>query len=534
MKKLLFTILFLSSFLLIHHASATTYYIDFFNGRDANAGTATTTAWQTLNKFMANARSAGDIAYVKRGVSTSTALASATVTSAGNLNNPIIISADYDNLFNNFGTSTETYTLAFGSSTMTVDSGSNNDIVVGSWIYVVGDQTDSYNNPTIYGKDYSYEVSGVSSTSISFFLPYRGNNAGSSKTLRIMPYAPIWGTTALTVQLIWTTKPYWIVQGLEIDSNNASYGNIRNQTTKDFIGKDLILKNGGAGGGVITENTPGCYFKKIRVLGAKYVFVSNTQGNFVEDSLFDCNNVATSYFMYGPGAYGEITNIKDTEVKNCTYFQAGPTTSGYGGIFRTFTNVKMNDSLTGMTGAGFSQFYYEDKYGVVGLNSQTSDNISADTIATTTKSDTSTVRSGGGAVSEEIMTPAGAANTGLSTNYFPYSYLKLFEYPIYANTSSKTYSMYFEATTTTVFTANPTASQFWIECSYYGASSGADRKLTKSVGTIDFVGTSGWQALSVTCTPTQSGILYLRGWYGKPQESGKSNYFFMDTTPVIQ
>ena len=92
--------------------------------------------------------------------------------------------------------------------------------------------------------------------------------------------------------------------------------------------------------------------------------------------------------------------------------------------------------------------------------------------------------------------------------------------------------MYYYATSTTAFTADPTASEFWIECEYYNHATNAERKLKKSTGTIDFNGTAGWQALSVTCQPTQAGVLYLRGWYGKPADAGGNN-FYQDNTPVI-
>ena len=41
------------------------------------------------------------------------------------------------------------------------------------------------------------------------------------------------------------------------------------------------------------------------------------------------------------------------------------------------------------------------------------------------------------------------------------------------------------------------------------------------------------QSLTVTCAPSQEGILYLRGFYAKPQETGIDNVFFVDPRPVI-
>ena len=121
--------------------------------------------------------------------------------------------------------------------------------------------------------------------------------------------------------------------------------------------------------------------------------------------------------------------------------------------------------------------------------------------------------------------------------------MKLFEYPIYANTSSKTYTMYFNSTSTTAWTTDPLTSiatgsstpELYIECEYYNTTDDADRILEMSTtsGAVDFNGSTAWQALSVTCQPTQAGILFLRGYYAKPKEA-VSNFFYMDTTPVIQ
>jgi hypothetical protein len=74
----------------------------------------------------------------------------------------------------------------------------------------------------------------------------------------------------------------------------------------------------------------------------------------------------------------------------------------------------------------------------------------------------------------------------------------------------------------------------FIECEYYGASSGAERFLKRSTtsAAVAIAGNTTWDDLSLTCDPAQAGILYLRGWYAKPREAA-SNKFYMDTTPVI-
>jgi hypothetical protein len=151
----------------------------------------------------------------------------------------------------------------------------------------------------------------------------------------------------------------------------------------------------------------------------------------------------------------------------------------------------------------------------------------------TTEISTSTVRSGGG--NSSIVVRPGTRLAPPSVNLS--LQIKMFEYPIYTDTTNRTYTMYFMASTSAYFTANPTASELWIECEYYGNASNAHRKITKSTGTVDFTGSTAWQALTVTCQPVRSGILYLRGWYAKPREDANPmklfNSFFVDVEPVF-
>ena len=144
---------------------------------------------------------------------------------------------------------------------------------------------------------------------------------------------------------------------------------------------------------------------------------------------------------------------------------------------------------------------------------------------------TSTVRSGGGATSI-LANPS----TKLSTNDSLYQ-MKLFEYPIYTDTTSKTYSMFFHSTSTAQWLSAPTASQLWIECEYWNFPSAfyPSTHIKKSTCTLPFASDqTNWNSLSVTCQPTNTGILILRGWYAKAQETGVSNLFLVDVKPSIQ
>ena len=92
------------------------------------------------------------------------------------------------------------------------------------------------------------------------------------------------------------------------------------------------------------------------------------------------------------------------------------------------------------------------------------------------------------------------------------------------------------STSTAAWTTDPLATELWIECEYWAHDTNATstRKVKKSTGVLDFNGVTTWNALSVTCVPTQTGILYLRGWYAKTKEATPMNEFFVDGTPVIQ
>jgi len=75
----------------------TIYYIDADNGSDADSGTAAASAWLTMDQFTENARSAGDIAICRRGMTGEYDNASQLdFTSDGTLLLPIVLEADYD------------------------------------------------------------------------------------------------------------------------------------------------------------------------------------------------------------------------------------------------------------------------------------------------------------------------------------------------------------------------------------------------------------------------------------------------------
>ena len=120
----------------------------------------------------------------------------------------------------------------------------------------------------------------------------------------------------------------------------------------------------------------------------------------------------------------------------------------------------------------------------------------------------------------------------LSTNW-DFSRIKFFEIPFYATTAARTYKIYFNSSATANWTANPTASELWIEIEHWGHASNNFRTITKSTGTVNFTGSTAWQSLSVTATSAQAGMAYLRAYYAKGKETGKSNLFYVDPLPEV-
>lgn len=528
-------LLFLPNF-----AGATVYYADFTNGLDTNDGLSTTTPFQSINQFANNARSAGDILFVRRGQASTTNVTAVTFTSDGTLNNPISISADYDGLWpDDWATSTPTATLTFGSKFVALSASSTQLQTPNKWVYFQGDCAETYNPLTVNKCEFAYEVASTSPNGLDLYLPYRGNQSGSGINMRIASSAPQVGTQTEAAQIFTTSNDeYWVFKGLDIRSTNTTGLVDLSSSVVSFY--DSIFQSDGTDR-VVTNSTDSNYFKKIRTSAGSFAGTNTggvSMGFSLEDAFLFCNG--TSLTAHGSGGSNTYT-FKNTEAVSCTNTVA----SSGGSRNVVFFNHKGTFVFSGLSGASPpNYFYFDDLFSTVGYSAQSSHQISSNTIAaTTTISTTTPLRVGGGPKNLYVLPPSGTGSTGISTQYFPLSYIKLFEYPIYADTSSKTYTMYFKTASSSAFTVNPLTStatgsstpELYIECEYYADASDADRKLKRSntASDVDFAGSTDWQDISVTCQPTQAGVLYLRGWYGKPREAS-TNQFYMDTTPVIQ
>lgn len=525
-------------------ANATAYYVDFTAGIANGDGLATTTPFNNLDSFTEAARSAGDIAFMRRGVASTTGVSSVDFTSDGAINNPIIVSVDYDNLWNEFATSSVSFTTNAGTTTL-IASGSIVDIAAGDWIYIMGDCTETYNDTSYTPCNFSYEVKAVNGTLLDLFIPYKGNQSGSGLEVRIMPDQPIIGLVSSNITMNLNTDLYWIIDGLDFRS---TAGDITLAGNNGFwLFKDCIFRANGSGDiWITTSATAGVadlMIKKTRAINALtgFNYIANSVAHpgrlRIEDSYFDMSDVASATFLDRTTdaiPWKMDIYISDSFLINATQVLDIDTDDDVSNFyFRNF--IFGSDVVTPYNNINLSEgsfVFVEDSDGEMGKNELYG--VLSRTESLPYISSTSTLRTGGGANTIQVS-PTAAVDESFYTTH-----IKLFDYAIYTNTTSRQYDFYFRtSTTTTEWTANPTASQLWIECDYWAHNTSKDttatssRKVKKSTGTVDFAGNADWQTLSVTCAPTQTGILYLRGFYGKSRETSQSNEFLIDSTPVV-
>ena len=506
----------------------TTYYIDADCATPGDGTTATcnndgSDSYDELDDFTEVARSAGDKAILRRSTTANYDNASDLLfTSDGTMVNPIIIEADYANAWTDDVdlSGTGTATLTFGSKTITFSADISGVLSAGDWIYAASDDA----------KNFSYEVATVSTVTVTLYLPYKGAQAGSGKTMTNMGDAPIWNIAAGDYQWLWSLDVYWKIQGIHIRGTD-SFGILRpyNASVNEF--KDVILEGNGVGdkGAYLGDSNAitSVFFDKIRVFNCVWGIITQEFGTkvYIKNSLFDGNSIASSYGIYNYQEDGTVY-IEETEFKNyiydldcfgVTWFLRNVIVSG--SIYQFYNHKGPNNIAYGV--------FVEDHNGVVGDNRIYSLFSTGNSDIVNKQSETTTVRSGGGNTSIKV-TPS----TRLGS-VWEYSRLLLFEYPIYAETTSKTYTVYFKTNATADWTNDPTNSELWIEAEYWGHATNNHRRILKSTGVIDFNGSTAWQSLTVTVQPSQSGILYLRGYYAKTKEA-QSNIFYVDVAPVIQ
>lgn len=514
---------------------ATTYYIDFDNGHDVdNDGTTATKGngdgpWATLDKFTENARAAGDKAIVRRGM-TQAVSSDLTFTSDGTLLLPIILEADYGDAWSDETTAGQTATLIFGSKTVTFAGDISGDISVGDWIY----------ETTEDNKLYAYEVaviSGGSNEIVTLYLPYKGAISGAGKTLEIMPANPIWNTAAGNYQANLDSDEFWKFQGIHFRGTDSN-GNLELDSISYVEVLDCIFEGNGSqydygikcsGSG----DTPVFYVRKCRAYGEIGIYANTGLASLVEDSYFDGNSVSGNI---GIDLRRGVLRVHDTEFINfdgtgntgCLRTDASSPVSGGGTRFYLRNCLLPDVEVYGIAHASseIARIYSEDHDQTENANKQMwgiSDGNA------TIEKETTKVRGGGGTSSIKV-TPVDNLGPNLEAGK-----IELFEYPIYqVKDVAATYTVYFSSDDDTDWDADPTATELYIEVEYWNHATNPSRTKLISTGTCGNFDAddSVWDTLTVTFTPLQSGVAYLRAFYLKPQEGGKSNIFYCDTLPV--
>lgn len=480
-------------------------------------------SWLDLDQFTENARSAGDKVIIRRGAVQCDDGTDLNFTSDGTVVAPIVIEADYDNLWRDQVdlSGVATATLTFGSKTVTYSADISGSLAAGDWIYASGDDN----------REFAYEVASVSTVTVTLYLPYKGAQAGSGKTTYNMQDNPLWNTAAGDFQWNFDTDFNWKVQGLHIRGTDAN-GNVEiDSSTGGHQFLDCTFEgNGAADSGLgLTDDSSIFWLKKCRAYNhvSFLNFTADTWGfGKLMDCLFDGNSVASSRMI--EAASEHMNNFTFTECESKNYASSDLIQIGFGAIMksRNFLLSSTTEFGSDSTQGFFASFGFEDYDGVLGDTRFQQLGAGTGTGSVIAQSETTTVRSGGSNRSIKI-TP-----TTNTANIWEFHRILIFDIPIYASTSSKTYTVYFKTNDIANWTADPTAAELWIELEAWGHASNNFRKITKSTGTIDFNGSTDWQSLTVTVAPAQAGVAYLRCWYAKTKET-PSNVFYVDPLPVI-
>lgn len=492
----------------------TTYYIDSDSGSDGNAGTSTGAAWATLAQFVTNAATAaGDIAILRNSMTANYGAVLLDFQDNGTINDRITVTRDYNNAFSDDVdlSATATATLTFGSKTVTYSSDISGVLSANDWIYEVNDDAELH----------SYEVESVSTTTVTLYLPYLGDNAGSGKTTTNIGSAPVYGTTADTgTRFRFNGDYYWNIRGIEIRTN-ATNPSFEVQNTNGIYARDMILVNGAATtseGFGITAESSGVHVDKCRTENYRFGFqISDdpTTGR-MKNCLIDGNSKSGSYGLYLDGS-------NEYRYEQCEFKNHGAADVAY---FSETTDYKMRNCLLSSTkeldlALNVERFLYMEDYN--GTPSKTTIYIGNDGTDDDVgwESDTTTVRSGGSNISIKV-TP--------STQLGEWELINI---PIYHDTSSKTYTMHVKSNATANWTTDPTATELELAFEAWGHATNNFRIVTKSTDVADFNGVTTWEALAVTVAPAQSGVGYLTLKYRKAKEASVSNEFYVDPLVVI-
>lgn len=495
-------------------------YIDFGAGNDANAGTLAA-PWLTFEKFTndegAWGLAAGDIAYLRRGVTESLA-DNVAFGVRGTALAPIQIK-DYDSELAGIDTGWAGDEAAVASPTMTVVK---NSITVTASADASGDYA-AGDGIKFQGEDRIYNIATVVTTTITLEMPYRGDGA-SGLTSRQYPSLPeVDGGD--TLKLVWD-KDYWMMEGLTIDNCVSS---ALQMGSDDFFIVTNIRITGSASRGMVC-NGAGIILKQCYLFNNKdHVFTSGSI--FFDDVIIDCNNITNADCIVLGSSNQLKFRARNVALKNAT---RGLDINDGGGPDwwlqnLTFTNITTQIRNYRSPTATFKEtaLHFDDFNGTK-ADGRTFLSIDSADLVPSIQTNTAEADRSGGSDTVLKITPG----TDWTTIAYPLSFCQLFEWYVYIPAAAKTITINFKRDAAG-WTANPTAAEFWIEAEYYGDGSSAFKDIIKSTGTVDFNGSPDWDTLAVTFTPVAAGLVILRGFYGKTKEGGNTNIFYVDTKPEV-
>ncbi len=506
----------------------TTYYIDADSGNNGNAGTSTGAAWASLDQFTENARSAGDRAILRRGTTNRYDNGSHLLfTSDGTPGNPIVIEADYDDAFGDQVdlSATATATLTVGSKAVTFSADVSGVLAAGDWIYALGDDA----------RLFAYEVAAVAGANVTLYLPYKGGQAGAGRTMFNMQSAPAWNTAAGNFSVNFDADNCWLVRGVIFRGTDAN-GVVEIDTSSGHQFEDCVFEGNGFGdfGLACPDDQAAVILRKCRIYncGAGIHSLGGSGAFWLEarDCLFDGNNVTSSKGT-DADTWANETYIECEFVNHASADLAPALASASSLTLLTARNCVLGSTtpLSGIAGVTAQKggVFFQDYDGSPGDTRQVTYLSSANTTPIL-QSSTSKLRTGGAAESIKV-TPSADLGGG-----WYWGSALLFELPIYLPASAATIEVFFASDNISEWTANPTAAELWLELEFWGHATNNYRRIVRSSGTLDFTTDTDFdQALSVSATPAQAGIAFLRAWYAKPKESTKANIFYVDPVPVI-
>ncbi len=357
------------------------------------------------------------------------------------------------------------------------------------------------------------------------FLPYKGANAGSTKTMTNMQANPIWNTASGDFQWNFDADNYWLVKGIHIRGTDTA-GQVEIDTCGGHVFRDCILEGNGAsdtGLAVADDALNGGLFK-CRIFNNDFGVKGSSGGAdfgkfLIKDCLIDGNSVSGGVGIQF-GFYGSLT-VEETEMRNNPLRDIAWTGGDFSAATFTGRNVLVSTGDTISEGMlRFSEKFLQDHQGTPGAM------VHVKSSAQFLAENTSVVRSGGSNVSI-LVTP-----TSRTSNVWELSLLPILEIgPFYVDTSAKTYTVHMRPTLTADWETDPTAAQLWLQFEIWGDAVFKHRRIYKSTGVIDMNGSTAWQTLTVTATPGIAGVAILSLWYGKPLEDVDT--FYVDPIPVV-